>query len=196
MKERKRLVEKVEWGVSEAETQNRREMPITEKIPGVEKELMMMMCQCTEDLSVAAAKVWSHTHTHALTHTHTHLWCLLKEYIKQWSHLTGSRRSEDCAVSTHTHTQNETDVLSFAAFFKTLLLHKWTLKLGGVHILFLPRPRRKKTFRTQKTLNRKNIRLCVHRRNLKMRSVPKLLDYWRGYEKKMTSNLFYTCCCI
>lgn len=50
MKERKRLVEKVE-------RENEREMPITGKIPGVEKELMMMMCQCTEDLSVAAAKV-------------------------------------------------------------------------------------------------------------------------------------------
>lgn len=70
-RERKRLVEKVEWGVREAETQNKREMPITEKIPGVEKELMMMMCQCTEDLSVAAAKVWSHTHSRPHTHSHT-----------------------------------------------------------------------------------------------------------------------------
>lgn len=52
----KRLVEKVEGGVREAEMQKNIEMPINGKIPGVEKELMMMMCQCREDLSPLAAK--------------------------------------------------------------------------------------------------------------------------------------------
>lgn len=52
----KRLAERAEWGVREAEMQNKREMRINGRIPGVEKELMMMMCQCREDLALLAAK--------------------------------------------------------------------------------------------------------------------------------------------
>lgn len=50
----KRLEEKVERGVRDAE--KGRNASINGKIPGVQKELIMMMCQCREDPSLLGAK--------------------------------------------------------------------------------------------------------------------------------------------